>query len=391
MNNLVQCPSIPLTTQDRQWVQRLAVQSGCQGERLRRLIPNLLAIKAVAHWLDIYGIPYDWSSSYSAQPLLHSWEEVADLYLSGLGRLECRGIAPEQQAIQFSPESWSDRLGYMVVEINPDLTAGRLLGCVEQVSAAPLAREMLQPPDFVFSLVAQAELQRAQSPVTTTIENGLRTAASVIQQWLTIAQQQAWQMAEFYLLEPSFSPVRSANTVERIIDKLHSASSEAARQRLIITLGELVKPEDTASVVRELSQIIDQTGDEDTRWLAAGTLARIEPRHPQAAHRLQKTIGAELNLGDIALNLLIALMPGPDQTINGSIELKTANQQQTLPPGTRLTLLSAENEFIDEIAVTGDQTLGKNLLKIGLTIDPGTNFRIRVTVGGESITEDIQL
>jgi hypothetical protein len=391
MNNLVQSPSIPLTLQDRQWVQRLAVQSGCQGEKLRRLIPNLLAVRAVAHWLDIYDIAYDWSSSYSTQPLLHLGEEVADLPLSGLGRLECRGISPQQQAVEFSPESWSERLGYVVVEINADLTAGRLLGCVEEVNAAPLPRERLEPINSLFSLIAQAELQKAQSPVANTIENGLRTAASIIQNWLTTAQQQAWQMAEFYLLEPSFSPVRSANTVERIIDKLHSAGSEAARQRLIITLGEVVKPEDTASVVQELTQIIDQTGDEDTRWLAAGTLARIEPRHPQAAHRLQKTIGAELNLADTALNLLIALMPAPDQTINGSIELKTANQQQSLPPGTRLTLLSAENEFVDEIAVTGDQTPGKNLLKIGLTIDPGTNFRIRVTVGEESITEDIQL
>ncbi|MBE9176609.1 hypothetical protein IQ225_17180, partial [Synechocystis salina LEGE 06155] len=76
-------------------------------------------------------------------------------------------------------------LGYVVVEINPDLNAGRLLGCVEQVSAAPLTKEMLQPPDFLFGLIAQAELQKAQSSVANTIENGLRTAASIIQNWLT--------------------------------------------------------------------------------------------------------------------------------------------------------------------------------------------------------------
>ena len=286
---------IPLTATDRQFVKRIAVQSRCPQPRLQKLIPNLLAVRAVSHWLDIYGIAYDWQQSYCVNPLIHLGDEVADLYLTGLGRLECRAIAKGSPTVRIPPEVWDDRLGYLIVEIDDHLEAGQLVGFVESVQTESIAVKQFQPLETLFSVVAAAEF-RATVPIPETIQTTFSAVASTIQRWVTTATANAWEMGEFFILEPNFAPARGASTVENVIAKLRRAASDSAQQRLIITLGELAKEENQSPVIEELVAIINDTQNDNTRWLAAGTLARLDSGHPLAAHCLKKVIGANFSI-----------------------------------------------------------------------------------------------
>ncbi len=382
--------TIPLTANDRQFVQRIAVQSGCPQPRLKQLIQNLLAVRAVSHWLDIYGIAYDWQKSYCVNPLIHLGDEVADIYLPGLGRLECRAIAAGEQTAHIPAEVWTDRLGYLMVEINDDLLSGQLVGFLQSVQTESIAKQHFQPIDTLFSVLAIAET-RAANIIPETMQRTLHGLARTIQNWVTTAQENAWEIGEFFFWEPSFSRARGASTLEKVITKLQEASDDTAQQRLIITLGELAKEENQSLAMAELVKIIDETQNNDTRWLAAGTLARLDPQHPQAAHCLKKMIGTNLEVLGTPLELMISLMPNQQQEISGIIELKSLEPNQSLPVGLRLSLLSETDDLIDEIVVAENQAMPKNILKITLDIEPGTDFRVRVSLGDFSVTEDVHL
>ncbi len=84
-------------------------------------------------------------------------------------------------------------------------------------------------------------------------------------------------------------------------------------------------------------------------------------------------------------------MPHRDRDIVGIIELRAAESQRSLPVGLTLSLLSETNELIDEIVVMADAAMSKTILKISLEIEPGTDFRVRVSLGEFSVTEDIHL
>ncbi|MGA1622797.1 MAG: DUF1822 family protein [Synechocystis sp.] len=390
MTILTPPPTIPLTAADRQFVKRIAVQSRCPQPRLQNLIPNLLAVRAVSHWLDIYDIPYDWQQSYCINPLIHLGDEVADLYLPGLGRLECRAVAPGDATVHIPAEVWTDRLGYCVVEITDDLQGGQLIGFLASVERETISTVALQPIDALFGVLAAAE-SRAAAIIPETVSTMIQGLATTIQTWVTTAKENAWEIGEFFFVEPSFAPARGASTLAKVIGQLQRATSDAAQQRLIITVGELAKEDDESSVIDELVAIINTTQNDDTRWLAAGTLARIAPQHPQAAHCLKKTIGTYLTLAETPLELIVSLMPNAQQEIAGIIELKSATTAQSLPIGLRLSLLSETNQLIDEIVVTANQTLPQTILKISLDIEPGTDFRVCVTLGDRQIIEDIHL
>ncbi|AGF52970.1 sll0281 [Synechocystis sp. PCC 6803] len=385
-NNL----KIPLTSADHQWVKTIALQSGCQGEKLQRLIKNLLAVRAIAHWLEIYGIDYDEGESYSRQPPIHLGETVADLYLPNLGRLECRGIGHQEEEIYFGAESWQDRLGYAVVEISEDLRQGEIFGFLESFTAEIVPKQQLQPIEGLFRVIATAEQASMVLAPVEVVQNAVNRVTDVIQTWVERVTTTTWQLGTEQWV-PQLIPVRSLGTVERIIDKFQGAKDEATKQRLIITLGELATENDQPQAIAKLVEIIDGTNNEDTRWLAAGTLARIDAKHPQAVHSVTKTIAHDLALGQIPLTLTVSLMPRGDHTIAGLITLQPLQSTQTLPAGLALALLTTDDQLIDSIGVGEEEQGGKNLLKMSLEIDPGSDFRIRVSLGELAVTEDIHL
>jgi hypothetical protein len=377
---------IPLTSADHQQVKNIALQSGCQGEKLQRLVKNLLAVRAMAHWLKIYDIDYDDGESYGRQPPIHLGETIADLYLPGLGRLECRGIDRQGEEIYFGAESWQDRLGYAVVEISEDLREGEILGFFESITTETVPKRALQPIEGLFRVIATVQQASMVPALTEVVQTAVNRVAELIQTWVEQVTTATWQLGTEQWA-PQLIPVRSLGTVERIIDKFQGAKDESAKQRLIITLGELATENDQPQAIAKLVEIIDGKGNEDTRWLAAGTLARIDSKHPQAVHSVKKTIANDLALGQTPLTLTVSLMPSGDHTIAGLITLKPLQSGQTLPLGLTLALLTTDDQLINSIG----QQDGKDLLKISLEIDPGSDFRIRVSLGDLVMTEDIHL
>ncbi len=100
----------------------------CNPKKAKQVYLNTLAVSAVKFYLRCMGIETDWEASLSWNPVMQTLMDVADLEVTGLGSLECRPVLPESQVVHIPPEVWSDRIGYVAVQLDESLKQATLLG-----------------------------------------------------------------------------------------------------------------------------------------------------------------------------------------------------------------------------------------------------------------------
>ena len=172
---------IPISQSDRQQAQQFAElfqASSCTEQTYF----DTLAVLAVNHYLEMMGIETDLLNSESWNPILRVGADISDLKLTKLGYLECRGVTPEATHCFVPQEVWENRLGYVVVEINPNYTEAKLLGFVETITTPELSLTQLEPVENLLYHLSQ--LSHSEASPTPTI---------YLRQWLESIYQRGWQ------------------------------------------------------------------------------------------------------------------------------------------------------------------------------------------------------
>jgi hypothetical protein len=100
---------------------------------------NTLAVYAVNLYLLSLGIATDIEASDSWNPIVHSRLTVADLVVRGKGKVGCFPVMPGEDFIEISEEVLLDGIGYLFVEINAEMSEGKLLGFVEKINETKLS------------------------------------------------------------------------------------------------------------------------------------------------------------------------------------------------------------------------------------------------------------
>jgi hypothetical protein len=140
----------PVVEDARCWAQQFAQQQ-LSPEKAEQVRLNTLAVWVVHQYLEAMGIDTHLQASDSWNPITRMTADIADLELPNLGRLECRPVRPHSQSCAFPPEAWSDRIGYVVVEIDQSERQARLLGFTPTLNhTAPVP----SPDPFRFRFVA---------------------------------------------------------------------------------------------------------------------------------------------------------------------------------------------------------------------------------------------
>lgn len=192
---------VPLTAPNHQIAEKF-YQQHSDPQRAKQIYLNTLSVLAVNFYLTCLGIKTNLERSQSWDPALQVLVDTADLWVDDLGSLECRVVLPEAKACTIPPQVWSDRIGYIVVQLNPDLTEASLLGFVQSVEVESLPLEQLQPldqfPEYLHNLVAIA-------PTVTT------PTVTKLSQWVHNQVTAGWQMLET-LLEWQKQPTLSFRT-----------------------------------------------------------------------------------------------------------------------------------------------------------------------------------
>jgi hypothetical protein len=189
---------LPLTQSARLVAQQFANQQPTP-EKAERVRLNTLAVFAVNDYLQMMGIPTDLSAGDSWNPVVRLCADVADLEVTGAGRLECRPLRKRQLSCYIPPEVWEERIGYMVVEIDDSLRSASLLGFVPTAATHDLPISQLQPPEDLIDCLSQLR----QSAAAATPAAPSKTAVN-LSRWFRNIVEAGWQTVET-LLNPDES------------------------------------------------------------------------------------------------------------------------------------------------------------------------------------------
>lgn len=214
-------------------------------ERVRR---NTLAVWVIHDFLEALGISTDLATSDSWNPAMQLIEDVADLVVPGLGRVECRPV-PLQTAADcpLPPEVLTERIGYVSVALDEVAGEASLLGFVAEVSLTQprLGLDHLRPmDDFPAHLhqLRQGGMEPAPNQLTR------------LSRWMGGYFENGWQLVDDLLAQSSWTPAfRRGIQLEEPLEPISIKRAKSLDLGLKLGLGQValvleVEPENESVV-----------------------------------------------------------------------------------------------------------------------------------------------
>ena len=113
-------------------------------KKRQQVLLNTLSVSFVDFYLRCMGFTTEPEANDSWNPVQQTLMDVADLSIDNFGKLECRPVRQGEQSVYIPPEVQSNRIGYVVVEIDKSLRSAKLLGFIKEVSIDNLPIHQLQ-------------------------------------------------------------------------------------------------------------------------------------------------------------------------------------------------------------------------------------------------------
>jgi hypothetical protein len=173
---------LPITQEARTTAQKFANQqpSPAKAEQVKL---NTLAVCAVNDYLQMMGISTNLHVGDSWNRIMQMCANVADLEITSVGRVECRPIKLHEQECLIPPETWEDRIGYIVVQVDESRQEANLLGFIRSVNSEIVPVNRLQPLENLIDRIAQLKV----SPVEALVN---------LSQWFIGQVDAGWQTVE---------------------------------------------------------------------------------------------------------------------------------------------------------------------------------------------------
>lgn len=123
--------------------------------KAKQVYLNTLAVYATNYYLKCMGFETYLEESDSWDRLMQTLMNVADITIKNCGKLECRYVLPEAEFFNTPEEVWSDRIGYVAVQLNESLQEAKLIGFAEKVTSAKFPIEKLRSLDELSAYLNQ--------------------------------------------------------------------------------------------------------------------------------------------------------------------------------------------------------------------------------------------
>ncbi|MEH2182653.1 DUF1822 family protein [Nostoc sp.] len=212
--------TLPISQTARITAQQFANQQA-NLEKAEQVRLNTLAVWVVNDYLQMMDIPTDLQASDSWNPIMRLCGDVADLELPSIGRLECRPVHLHQQTCSIPPETWEERVGYLIVQFNESLEEARLLGFLPSVVSETVLLAQLQPLEAFIDHIWQLR----QSPVNSLVN---------LSQWFAGIFETGWETIESLWNVPELRPTYAFRSVETLeLDALKQPESITKRAKVI--------------------------------------------------------------------------------------------------------------------------------------------------------------
>ncbi|NEP15535.1 MAG: DUF1822 family protein [Leptolyngbya sp. SIO4C1] len=208
---------IALTSEAHQLADRFC-QRQSDLRKAEQVYFNTLAIWSVHRYLQRSGFTGDLSAGDSWDPLLQTCLDVADLSLPPLGKLECRPVLPGDTHAQVPAETWENRIGYVMIQLEETLESAAILGFVEQVTAETVPLSQLRPAAALVPYLQQRWPARLTQ----------------LRDWFNNKIDETWQTLDQLLSEPTpaFQFRSGAQSLSTDLDNLPLRTSRGKQLNL---------------------------------------------------------------------------------------------------------------------------------------------------------------
>lgn len=194
---------LPITLENRAIAHNFARQQGDR-EKAKQVLYNTLAVLTVKSYLEMLGVATDLSNSDSWNPVMRTFDNVADLHILDLGKLECRPLQSSDTSCHIPMEVWDLRLGYVMVKIDDSFKKALLLGFIAEVAREEIAIADLQP--------IEALIDRLHDLRATTVDSSVINLG----QWLDNIFTAGWSTVESLLNPKQLLPAWGFRNVDSV-------------------------------------------------------------------------------------------------------------------------------------------------------------------------------
>ncbi|WP_414550788.1 DUF1822 family protein [Anabaena sp. CCY 0017] len=358
--------AIPITASDRQQADQFAQQQPTQ-QQSEQVYRNTLAVLVTQRYLQLLGIDTDLEVSHSWNPLERLLENTADLYIPALqGFLECRSLRQSDRKCLVPPEVWSERIGYMIIQIDEPYQEGQMLGFVESVSVSELPRSYFQP---LYVFLEQLTPERSPQAIVqlgkwrkSIFESDWQPPKDLFSRIKNIATQLSGAQMQLQ---------RGDNPIRQRIEQLYRRHTRNLVEPIPVDLNS----------ESALVKVIQTTPDDEIRWQAAELLWEINPQHPACPVISGKDLGIYL-MGNSVL-LMVGVLPKSDNRVLMLLRLYPLSQLYALPTGLKLIGLDETgNQFFAVESRPQD-----DYIQFKFTADIGDRFSVRVVLNDASFID----
>ncbi len=214
---------LPITQANRQTAQEFAAQQSST-EKAEQVLLNTLAVLVVNNYLSMLEIGTDLPKSDSWNPVMRASNNVADLDIPDIGKLECRPIKSSADNCYIPMEVWDSAIGYVIVRIGDNLKKAAILGFISQINTQNLEIFSLSPPETLID-----RLHDLQKTIT---DNALID----LSQWFNNCFDQGWQTVQSLLNPEQLTPAvefRSIELLEPTASEFQLINTRVSRAKLI--------------------------------------------------------------------------------------------------------------------------------------------------------------
>jgi hypothetical protein len=379
-HNITETQSLPMP------ITQKAIRSAWQfasahnhPQKAEQIYLNTLAVLVVQDYLQILDIETDLTECDSSNSVIRMFENTADLYITGLGKVECLPIRSIHQQVKngchnFYPslpemcpvpiEATEERIGYIVVEIDEDQKEARLLGFSPTAETGELVLSDLGSlDDFLMHLEYLWE-----SKVN-------------LRQWLENIYTSDWESVESVLNPPPETPPVE---IEKPVSNLRNwweNATETGRQKFAETrqnVEDLLFPDDNL-----IPAYRGGVNSSDESTSGADRTSSIN-RFPQPGATRAKLIDLGMRLGRTTVALLVAIAEEGDRTFKVYVQLHPAIGERYLPKNIKLSLISDIGKNLTE---SQSRIQEKYIVLKDIEVDRDESFSIRVALDDFSVTE----
>ena len=396
--------TMALSRENHEIARKFSVQQDTV-EKGEQVYLNTLAILGVRSFLDWLGIETDLNAGDSWHSVVRCFQNVADLVIPDLGKLECRPVLPGETVISLPPEVTENRIAYIAVQFQEQLNEVQLLGFYPaidpQLPPETIEISRLQPIETLIDYIDRLEsaqfFLQSDEDVAVKVREGLadqpisEMAAQLERIYRTYNKYERRYaggefLASYVAAHTGFTFRGGAPIVDKEgSDRLQQTELQDLAEELLEKLDEIWGGEAVNQPVEVLRQWLEGIFSED--WQSKKAVLTAYRRSGEQSQEVSRV--KLIELGSHVVALLVSVSLDSENEFSIHLRLYPAGRAIHLPEGLQLTAVDDESgEIILQAQAEETNDWIQVILEGGTQ---GDRFSVKVAFCDISITESFAI